>query len=202
MKTEMQKQNDKNTQKSRSERLFGIPFIQNTKYRIRDTHSGFVLSFAVLISGVLLSIGLGIFTITLKELILSSTGRESQFAFYAADSGGECALYWDIRHAGFGVSVFATSSDSTLVPNGSNVMCNSEDITVVATGWDPNVGWTTTDVTGTSATTQFDMAFGNGACATVKVIKDNGATRIDSRGYNTCDLSSTRRVERGLRIRY
>ena len=67
---------------------------------------GFVLSFAVLVAGILLSIGLAIFTITLKELILSGSGRESQFAFYAADTGGECALYWDIKHAGFSGSVF------------------------------------------------------------------------------------------------
>jgi len=199
MKNKTQKQD---MYKEQPKKLFGIFPIQNTKYSIRNTHSGFVLSFAVLISGVLLSIGLAIFTITLKELILSSTGRESQFAFYAADSGGECALYWDIRHAGFGISVFATSSDSVLVPNGSGVMCNSEDISDITTGWDPGSGWATTDVTGTTATTVFDIEFNNGSCATVKVIKDNGATRIDSRGYNTCDLSSTRRVERGLRITY
>ncbi len=169
---------------------------------LSSTKNGFVLAFAVLISGILLSIGLGIFAITLKELILSSTGRESQFAFYAADSGGECALYWDIRHGGFPVSVFATSSNSTLLPSGSNVPCNSEDITVVSTGWDPSTGWTTENVTNNKATTIFDMVFNNGSCATIKVIKDNGTTRIDSRGYNTCDLSSTRRVERGIRIEY
>lgn len=74
---------------------------------MQDTQAGFVLSFSVLIAGVLLSVGLAIFSITLKELLLSSGGRESQFAFYAADTGGECALYWDIKHPGYSGSVFA-----------------------------------------------------------------------------------------------
>lgn len=172
-------------------------------HRSLSTQNGFVLAFAVLVSGVLLSIGLGVFAITLKELILSSTGRESQFAFYAADSGGECALYWDIRHGGFPVSVFATSTDSTVLSAPGDVAsCSGVNIIDPGTGWDPSTGWTTENVTNNKATTIFDMAFSNGSCATVKVTKNNGTTQIDSRGYNTCDLSSTRRVERGLRIDY
>src|SRR3989344_4229619 len=59
---------------------------------------GFTLLFAMIISSIVLSIGLGIFNIALKELVLSSAARESQFAFFAADTGTECALYWDIRY--------------------------------------------------------------------------------------------------------
>ena len=54
--------------------------ISATRYSLK-TNRGFVLSLAVLISGILLSIGLAIFSNALKELILSSSGRESQFAF-------------------------------------------------------------------------------------------------------------------------
>jgi len=194
-----------NNQKSNSKKkgrfaVFSIP------YTLRPTPSssrrGFVLSLAVLVSGILLSIGLAIFSSALKELILSSSGRESQFAFYAADTGSECALYWDIRHPGFPTSVFATSSDSTILPDGSGVFCNTEDITVVATGWDPANGWDVSGLSGSSATTVFDMAFANGSCATVTVIKDSGTTQIDSRGFNTCDIGNPRRVERGLRVSY
>jgi len=181
----------------------------NTK---RSYSAGFVLSFSVLIAGVLLSIGLAMFSITLKELILSSGGRESQFAFYAADTGGECALYWDIKHPGYSGSAFAPLTDSgtsssyrSPLPPESGLECNSEDISDPATGWDPNSGW---DVTadGTATTTVFDMDFDNGACATVTVKKTLTGTRIDALGYNSCPppggQSSDRRVERGLRITY
>ncbi len=176
--------------------------------------TGFVLPFAVLVSGILLAIGLSIFSITMKELLISSSGRESQFAFYAADTGGECALYWDVRHDGFPISVFATSSDSvnnSLVPTkngGSSVFCNKENITSEITGWNSTKGW---DITHESngATTEFDIKFDNGSCATVYVYKGahtldggEGTTQIDSHGFNTCDSNNPRRVERGMRIRY
>jgi hypothetical protein len=58
---------------------------------------GFALLFSVLLSSLLLTIGLSIFSITLKELAISTASRQSVHAFYAADSGRECALYWDIK---------------------------------------------------------------------------------------------------------
>ncbi|MEK7152223.1 MAG: hypothetical protein AAB523_02540 [Patescibacteria group bacterium] len=174
--------------------------ISATRYSLK-TNRGFVLSLAVLISGILLSIGLAIFSNALKELILSSSGRESQFAFYAADTGGECALYWDIRHPALSESAFASSTDNIL-PQGSGVSCNNEDITDPATGWDGVFGWGAPTQNGSAVTTVFDMKFANGSCATVAVIKDSGTTKIDSRGFNTCDAGNPRRVERGLRVSY
>lgn len=58
--------------------------------------SGFVILFSILISTIILIMSAGIFNIAQKETILSSYSRESQKAFYAADSGVECALYWDV----------------------------------------------------------------------------------------------------------
>ena len=169
-------------------------------YYSSKTNQGFVLSLAVLISGIILSISFAVFSNALKELTLSSSGRESQHAFYAADTGGECALYWDIRHPALPESAFATST-GTALPQGSGVLCNSEDITDPVTGWDPVSGWNVTQ-DGSAVTTTFDMKFTNGSCATVAVIKDSGTTKIDSRGFNMCDMGNLRRVERGLRISY
>ena len=178
-------------------------FLQTSSQKNR----AFVLSYAVLISGILLAIGLGIFTITMKELTISSSGRDSQSAFYAADTGGECALYWDIRHSGFSDSVFATSSDSSILPSGSGVNCAGQDMTIKASGWDSANGWDVDTNPSDGATTKFDMKFDNGSCATVYVFKGShaggaGNTRIDSHGFNTCDEGSPKRVERGLRITY
>lgn len=66
---------------------------------------GFTLLLAALAASIALSLGSAIFSITSKEIQLSAIGRDSQFAFYAADTAAECALYWDIRF-----NYFATST--------------------------------------------------------------------------------------------
>jgi hypothetical protein len=58
----------------------------------------------------LLSLGLAIFNIIIKELIISSTIRDSQIAFSAADAGAECALYWDLEHPGLDNGAFGGPS--------------------------------------------------------------------------------------------
>lgn len=66
---------------------------------IKNNQKGFTVLYAVLVSSLVLAIGVSIFNIAFKQLVLSSQVRESQFAFYAADSGLECALYWDFQYA-------------------------------------------------------------------------------------------------------
>lgn len=145
-----------------------------------QNNKGFTLLVAVLISGVLLAIGLAIFNITIKELLLSSSGRESQFAFYAADSGAECALYWDQKGGGF-----STSTASAISCNGSSIA------DVGGVGYD------------TAMTFQFEV---DGFCSIVTVIKSetHPRTKIESKGYNTtCDNNlNPRRIERAIRVTY
>jgi len=158
-------------------------FKWNKKHR-----KGFTLLFASLIASLLLAIGAGIFSIVFKELILTSSARESQFAFYAADTGIECALYWDLRGR-----VFATSTASAPTPSGTK--CNTNDITT-SPSWNVVVG-------PSSGVTTFSVVFSpEPYCATVTVIKNSGDTTIESRGYNTCDTTNLRRVERGLKVEY
>ncbi len=78
----------------------------------RSSAAGFTLFYAVLVSSLLLALGLAIFNITYKELILSSGARESATAFYAADAGLECALFWDRKHTGLSSPVFGFYGDS------------------------------------------------------------------------------------------
>lgn len=65
------------------------------KKKVIQKNKGFVILFAMLISTLILLITAGIFTVVQKEVVLSSYARESQRAFYAADSALECALYSD-----------------------------------------------------------------------------------------------------------
>ena len=152
-----------------------------------DTHRtqkksgrGFTLLLAVLVSSLLLAIGLAISNITLKELLLSSSGRESQFAFYAADSGAECALFWDLKGG-----AFSTSTATAISCNGMSL---------------GDVGGQGYDVAST-----FTLDFApDPYCAKVSVTKSANPDRtsIESRGYNTCDTTNPRRVERAIKVRY
>lgn len=51
--------------------------------------------FAVLLVSLVLTVSLGIFNITYRQLVLSSLARESEIAFAVADSARNCALYWN-----------------------------------------------------------------------------------------------------------
>jgi len=179
----------------------------------KNTAQGFTILFAVIVSVLVLSIGASIISIALKQIIFSSAGRESQFAFYASDSGVECALYWDFQ----GQNVFATSSSSVTPSNPSTIVCGEGSIVQKAGAtfqWNGFItgstyNWTTAK-TSNAATTTFRMVMNvddnQYYCSDVLVAKwqANGRTntRIDSRGYNSCDPTTYRRYERGLRVAY
>lgn len=137
---------------------------------------------ATLISSLMLILGAAMFGITRKEIILSSIGRDSQFAFYAADSAAECALYWDDRHDLF----------STTTPY-SGATCDSQTLgTIQFPGY------------GVPTTFEYQP---NGYCARVSVTKNPGnpATTIYSRGYSTtCTGIATnpRALERAVELTY
>jgi len=57
--------------------------------------TGFVSLFAVLMSLVILAITIGISNVAFKENVLAHSAREGSYAFFAADTGLECALYYD-----------------------------------------------------------------------------------------------------------
>src|SRR4051812_23803804 len=72
---------------------------------------GFSLLLAVLLGSLLISVGLGIFNLTFKESIISASGRESEYALYAADSGIDCALYYDIQAGSDADRPFSVDTD-------------------------------------------------------------------------------------------
>lgn len=87
-----------------------------------NRNRGFTLLLAALVSSIVLALGASIFTLARKEVMLSSLGRDSQYAFYSADQAAECALYWDSRWLFFGTS---TPSNVTA----PNPMCDGQTLT-------------------------------------------------------------------------
>ncbi len=168
---------------------------------------GFTIFFAMLIASLALAVGLAIFDLTIRELDLSGTAAQSQYAIYAADTGAECALYWDFKYGTVNPgdidgSAFGTSTASSWPSSGSGILCNGLDISTL---------WGSPTKTSSAATTTFTISITaplQTYCATVSVGKfTNGSgvlfTNIASRGYNTCDSSSgVTRVERALQVNY
>jgi hypothetical protein len=150
-----------------------------------------------------LAIGVAIYDLTVRELDLSGTATQSQYAIYAADTGAECALYWDFKcpsglcSAGSAGSAFATSTSSIgpLTPTG--ITCNSVDITSSLAN--------PTLVSATAATTTFTLTFSpQPYCVTVQVEKSGTPTitTVSSKGYNTCINGGVTRLERVLQVKY
>lgn len=145
---------------------------------------GFTLFIALVVTGTLLLIASGVVSLAVKQSLISVSGRDSQIAFYAADSGLECALYWDVKNPS-GQSAFATTT-------GTMINCNR----------DANNGGNQWVVGGSSASS-FTINFApENACAKVTVVKSNSSTTIESLGYNTCNSTNPRRVERAVRATY
>jgi hypothetical protein len=63
-------------------------------YNLKTTR-GFAVFFTVLISSIVLAIALGITSTSYQETVLASSAKEGNISFFAADTGVECALYWD-----------------------------------------------------------------------------------------------------------
>jgi hypothetical protein len=134
-------------------------------------NKGFVLLFAVSISAILLAIALGAANISLKELQFSTSAKDTNDAFFAADAGTECALYYD-------------RSDQNKFPLGgpapAPISCGSGNITV---------GFSA----GTYSFTVIGLGSAGTSCSKVTVSKAIIApfTTIISKGYNVGNTSGT-----------
>jgi len=190
------------------------------RYRQKTNH-GIALLISIVIASLVLVIGLGILNIAIKEANLSMYNKESGKAFYAADTGIECAMYWDFK-APLGQPSFATSSGSGAVSSKSE----TEDFFCARQKFNPHDTpefdeWSAPLKDSTSATTTFKFsawAVGVGydplsvenPCVEVTIAKYQGMsgsvfvarTTIDSIGYNNCNINKKYRVSRGIRVQY
>lgn len=146
---------------------------------------GFTILLAALVAALVLALGISVFSIAQKQLILSSIGRNSQYAFYAADTGAECGLYWDSRHTAF----------SPTAP-----------VSPISCSGNTSISVTHTDLAQYPRTFsyQFDP---NGYCAQVTVVKNtvHPRTRITVDGFSVscADVQASSRVlQRTVELTY
>lgn len=161
-------------------------FLKNKK-----KNSAFVMLFAVVVSGIILTIALGVTNIALRELSFDTGAKSTNDAFFAADAGVECALFYELAGEGE-TSAFGQPSA------GLNTNCAGTDV-------DLNNG-SSTPTTGPWTFYLYPLGSGGNACAIVNVTKtlNPNVTTIVAKGYNlggntyNCSSTNPNRVEREL----
>ena len=174
---------------------------------IRNRNAGFAVLFAVLLASFLITLGISIFSISLKEIQIATSARDSQIAYYVADSARECALYWHWKYAKFPVCIDSAcitlldingepySAESSLPVT---ITCNNIPVTLSFNKYASN--WTYS-----AKKSDFFQASSTSSSTPVSDIKittkfipstSGVVTIIETWGHNTGILG--RRVERGF----
>ncbi len=152
-------------------------------------NKGFVILYAVMISSMLLAIALGVANISLKEIKFGASAKDANDAFFAADVGIECALYYDRTDPSN--NAFTGGDDAP------GMSCAGSSVTLD----NPNPSVWTFKVLG--------LGSGGRGCANVTVDKHvDSLTTITSKGYNNkgslsenC-IPDSNSVERLLEAKY
>jgi Tfp pilus assembly protein PilX len=156
--------------------------IEKLKNKLPKKLQGFAMLYTVLIISLILTISLGISTVTFKQMILSRLSRDSQSSFYQADKGLECALYYD------SVNAFPANQNQSNVIG--SLTCGSSTLYAVS---GPLVNGKFTYKEQTTSTSP---------C--VQVVIDKTVfpnVKITASGYNICG-NNPRKVERVLEVKY
>lgn len=147
------------------------------------TNRGFALVFTVLIVSLILALTMTIADISYRQSVLSNLARDSQAAFYQADAGLECGLYYDLTKVSF-----RKGSKQKDVP--TTITCG---LTVLRL--DKGVSTDDYFMYAPDATV-------TGQCFKVLFDKTDAAVRsVESSGYNLC-TDNPRQVERTLSVSY
>ncbi|GEM_PF-6882946 len=138
--------------------------------KINQSRRGFALLLSLIIISLVVSIGLSISLLVSRELSISGTIRESLIAYYASETGGECARFGAITNP----SNFSTSTNTSITCNGNTF----NFLRGPGSGPVPNVS------------PIFNFAFvqtGSPSYADITVTKNSSKIRdldVESEGYN------------------
>ncbi|MFA6257803.1 MAG: hypothetical protein WC671_02200 [Candidatus Paceibacterota bacterium] len=131
--------------------------------RRKSSGSGFVILFAVTLSAIFLSIALGVTNIAFREIKFSTSAKNTNDAFFAADSGIECAM----------VNDKSTGSSFLDVPI-STMICLGGIISIIKNDLSPYWSFELSGLGG-----------GEQGCAKVTMDKtDPSITKVISKGYS------------------
>jgi hypothetical protein len=161
-------------------------FKQNQQMN-KKNKKGVALLIAIVIASILLSVGLSLSVLAVKDIGISSSVRDSMRAFYASESALDCAKFW--------VDYDIAQTDSALerLYSGRSITCKNESI-VVSEG-------NTDFAESPERTFGFSINYGQyEGVAFGAYTRQNSDERdfytFGSSGYSTTEVSSDRLVER------
>jgi hypothetical protein len=137
---------------------------------ITSQHRGVALLVAVIFTSVMLAFGILVGSLGYKQSVLARSGRDSFYAFYAADAALECLLFADQRDA---------ENDAFMLPGPHTFYCGGTQYTINMSG---------PDAAGMLTGSVYDIAVGGKYCAKVDVHKPAtgiGKTWLFAEGYST-----------------
>lgn len=153
---------------------------------------GYAILFTVVIVSAISVITAGLSNAAYKQLILSSLAKDSQLAFYEADTAGDCALYADLVE--YPKLLEATPSGIFSTPPGTPWSCGGLNLKIVSA--ELSSGYSLNPPQEDSLD----------PCFRIDVKKDTTSapphtiTTITAKGYNICKISNLRTVEREIKI--
>jgi len=149
-----------------------------------EKQKGFALLFTVIIVSAVSVITAGLTSAIYKQMILSSLVRDSQTAFYQADTASDCAIYADL------VEVPKITDPTFIEKHKTN-------------------DWTcgglklrTKLVSASGYTLSLEDETISEPCFNIQVTRSGTLTKIKAKGYNICDKTNPRTVEREIQIEY
>ena len=155
------------------------------KNNLKFKKGGYAILFTVVVVAIVSMITMGLSNAAYKQIILSSVAKDSTTAFYQSDIASECALYLDNQY-----SMIPPTNPNPWTCGGYTLVYNPPSVNGAVTTYNLNPS-NETDT---------------GKCFRVDVTKTNTgsliATEVLARGYNICDKSNIRTVERAVKIDY
>lgn len=151
-------------------------------FKNKTKNSGYAILFAVVIVSVISLISFGLSNTTYKQLILSSLAGDSQTAYLQSDMGTECSLYADNI---VGMVNLPASWNCGVDSNGNPY------------------SFSVTNIGGVKYIVAPVFLGVSSSCFEFDVDKSiSNATTIKARGYNICDKSNSKTVEREIQVTY
>lgn len=166
---------------------------------------GYAILFTVVIVSAISVITAGLSNAAYKQLILSSLAKDSQTAFYEADTASDCALYADqVEYNGFLLGDPITNP-SIFYDLNNTWNCGGTDLTITATGGDLKNGYILNP--------PLNVQNSNDPCFRIQVDKETVTdpddptgtivnTTVSAKGYNICNTNNSKTVEREIQIKY
>lgn len=160
--------------------------MKNFQYKKEE---GYAILFTVVVVSAISVITAGLSNAVYKQLVLSSLAKDSQTAFYQSDTATDCALYADR---------IVREQDPTFGTVDSAWSCGGDNdnllVSPLAGG-----GYSIYPIASVDGSTN--------PCFRIDVTKNNTnpsvlVTNISAKGYNICNKTNIRTVEREIKITY